>query len=109
MILTPGEYETKQVLNIRREPRITGSNIVGQLSAGTRRTIYSLITNDRGETWGRVSESDNAGIAEWVCIQNLNRKFMEQLTNEKPPVVSEVTRAEFDRLVKWAREKGYTG
>ena len=83
--LAEGVYEAISDVNIRREPRIVEykvgknfiTNRVGGISAGTQRMIHSLVTNSKGETWGRVSESDSAGIAQWICIQNPNRVFMK--------------------------------
>ena len=82
--LATGIYEAQTDVNIRREPRIVEykigknfiTNRVGGISVGTQRMIYSLVTNKDNSTWGRVSQSDSAGIAEWICIQNMNRVFM---------------------------------
>lgn len=102
-------YQTLQILNIRREPRITGSNKVGQLAAGTVREIYSTITNSNGETWGQVSLPDNAGIAQWVCISNINRVYMRPVTpsvDAAPIVGGDAWRKAID---SWARLKGFDG
>ena len=67
-------YECSSEVLIRRESRIVEyidpkskkpvTNVVGKLTQGTIREIYSTITDSKGATWGRVSESDAAGIAE---------------------------------------------
>jgi hypothetical protein len=66
---------------IRREPRIADSskstNRVGKLTLGTERRVYDFVTDKLNVTWGRVSESDAAGVAEWVCVHGLNRTYLE--------------------------------
>jgi hypothetical protein len=94
MNLSPGIYEATGNVNIRREPKIVEvklgnrfiTNRVGGISAGTQRMIYSLTTNKAGETWGRVSEADSAGVAEWICIQNINRVFMKPVDAPSPVI-----------------------
>lgn len=89
-ILPIGIYEAVSDVNIRREPRIVEyklgknfiTNRVGNIGVGTQRMVYSLITNKANETWGRVSEADSAGVAEWICIQNTNRVFMRPVESD---------------------------
>jgi hypothetical protein len=82
-----GIYQVTSDVFIRREPRIVEyqdtatkkpiSNVVGKLTIGTMRAIYDITTDKENATWGRVSFFDSAGIAEWVCIKNINRTFMK--------------------------------
>lgn len=110
MNLQPGLYEATSTVNIRREPRIVEgkvdgkfiSNRVGQIGLGTQRQIYSVLTNEKNETWGRVSEADSAGIAEWICIKSLNREFM-RLIFEAPSNLE----ARLNALEAWARTQGF--
>ena len=62
----PGIYVVQsETLLIRREPRITTSNQVGKLTAGTKRAVYVINVNDKDNSvWGRVSLYDSSGIAE---------------------------------------------
>lgn len=116
-ILKPGIYEAQKDVNIRREPKVVeyklGNNFitnrVGQINAGTRRTIYSLVTNEKGDTWGRVSESDASGVAEWICIQTLNTTFMRPLDvfEPSPSVPVFDLEARIAKLEVWAAGKGY--
>lgn len=114
-ILRPGIYEAQKDVNIRREPKVVEyklgnsfiTNRVGQINAGTRRTIYSLITNEKGDTWGRVSESDASGVAEWICIQTLNTTFMKPLDVVVEPAPSGDIEARLAKLEAWAVSKGY--
>jgi hypothetical protein len=80
-----GEYEVvSTVVRIRREPRILQDNITGKLTIGTRRRVYSVVTDKNNYTWGRISEPDAAGIAEWACIKDLNRIFMKCIEPDSP-------------------------
>lgn len=104
----PGIYEVISSLTIRREPRITSSNRAGSLTIGTRRQVYSVVTNPDNSTWGRISEPDAAGIALWMCLQNINRTFARHISDPPAPItdVGELT-ARFLKLENWAREQGY--
>lgn len=95
----PGIYEVISKVAIRREPRIVEyidpktkklvTNQVGLLSVGQKRAVYGILTAKDNTTWGRVSFHDSAGIAEWVCIQGINRgymKFLEPLKDAPAPV-----------------------
>ncbi len=74
----PGEYKVMStVLNIRKEPRITPTNKVGQLKLGDKRAIYEFTIDDKHQTWGRVSGYDSAGKALWICAEEINRKNLE--------------------------------
>lgn len=131
--LSPGLYEAQADVNIRREPRVVEykvagkfiTNRVGAINVGTQRIIFSLLTNDKGETWGRVSEADSAGIAEWVCVQNLNRRFMKPISSAVEvtapsgdavdALLDEIEKriaafdARLDALEAWARSQGFKG
>ncbi len=103
----PGLYEAATNVFIRREPRIVEGikhNRVGKLTTGTQRQIHSVVTNKDNTTWGRISEADSAGIAEWVCIQGLNRTFMKRIDKSDPAPDDRLT-----RLEAWARTQGYKG
>jgi hypothetical protein len=109
---TPGIYEVvSSVVAIRRQPRIVEyqdpkgklvTNQVGRLSAGTKRAVYDIYTDDNNFTWGRVSAHDSAGIAEWTCIKGLNReymKFLEPLKQHEPPPRTDLDTL-FERIKK---------
>lgn len=83
----PGLYEviSGNGLIVRKEPKITLWNKSGFLSFGARRQVYSVATNDKGETWGRVSESDAAGQALWICMQGLNRTYVKRIETPSEP------------------------
>lgn len=90
-----GIYEVISDVKIRREPDIVEvfkdgkliTNQVGFLKVGTHREVYSVLTKKDNTTWGRISESDAAGIAEWACIKGLNRTYMKFIKPlENPPV-----------------------
>ncbi len=100
----PGTYECISIVNIRREPKIGLTNIKGKLSVGTQRTIYSVITDNNNMTWGRVSLADSAGISEWVCIREINRKFMKFI-EPLPPIFE--TSERLEKLIAWAKTKGF--
>lgn len=105
--MEPGIYEVISDVKIRREPRIVEgrfTNQVGLLKTGTQRKVYSIMTQKDNSTWGRVSQSDAAGIAEWACIEGLNRVFMRFI---KPLEEEGVDR--LSRLEAWARTMGYNG
>jgi hypothetical protein len=115
-----GIYQVTSDVFIRREPRIVEyqnpatkkpvSNVVGKLTIGTMRAVYDITTDKENATWGRVSFFDSAGIAEWVCIKNINRTFMkftEPLENEPQNTSEFETR--LNKLEAWARTKGYIG
>ena len=110
----PGIYVVQsETLTIRREPRITTTNIVGRLSSGTQRAVYLIKVNDTDNSvWVRVSLYDSAGIAEWCCIKNINREFMKF---ESPldiayspipstPPVENVPKVQLDRI-EWKLDK----
>jgi len=100
-----GIYEAITRVRIRREPRIIPTNIVGVLDIGTQRQIFSIVTDGKNYTWGRISEADSAGIAQWTCIKGLNRTYMKLI--EPMREVDFLSRLE--NLEAWARTKGYTG
>lgn len=81
---------------VRREARIVENNKitnrVGKLSFSTTRRVYETITDKQNYTWGRVSESDAAGIAEWTCLEGLNRTYMECVEPDPDPVEALSTR-----------------
>jgi hypothetical protein len=100
-----GEYEVvSTVVRVRREPRILPDNITGRLTIGTRRRVLSVTTDKNNYTWGRVSEPDAAGIAEWVCIKDLNRTFMKCIEPDPEP---DDLRTQVLKLIAWARTLGY--
>jgi len=104
----PGLYEAIANVFIRREPRIVEGNTtnrVGKLTTGTQRQVHSIVTNPDNTTWGRISEADSAGIAEWVCIQGLNRSYMKPVTQ----VIDPDCMGRLSKLEAWARTKGYPG
>ena len=100
-----GIYEATTRVRIRREPRIIPTNIVGVLDIGTQRQIFSIVTDENNYTWGRISEADSAGIAQWACIKGLNRTYMKLIE----PVREVDFSARLKRLEEWARTKGYAG
>ena len=118
-----GEYEVISDVKIRREPQIVEryengkliTNQVGLLKVGTKRIVYSTLTKKDNTTWGRISEHDAAGIAEWVCIQGLNRTYMKLLkasTSEMDTTFDMMLMKhdrDLERLKEWARTQGYTG
>lgn len=102
----PGEYEIVSNVLIRREPRIIAGNVVGALNVGTQRQIYSTFTDTRNYTWGRISEADAAGIAEWICLRGTNRTFAQRLPD---PSNGKSFERRFSELEDWARTQGYKG
>lgn len=122
--IVSGEYEVISDVKIRREPQIVEryengklvSNQVGFLKVGTKKIVYSVLTKKDNTTWGRISEHDAAGIAEWVCIQGLNRTYLKLLkaSNDDSTDISfdmllMKHERELERLKEWARTQGYTG
>jgi hypothetical protein len=103
-------YVATQRLNIRREPRITSSNRVGELAAGTQREVHEVLPmNKDNQVWGRISEPDNHGIALWVCLENLNTKFMKPVGEASSPAVAS-TSGNWQREVDaFLRGLGYQG
>ena len=105
------EYIVISKVKIRREPKIVEyhedkkfiTNQVGLLDIGTKRTVYETITDAMNVTWGRVSESDAAGISQWVCIKGLNREYMKLV--QPIPEYDFLTR--IDKLEAWAKSQGY--
>lgn len=103
-------YTVISQVYIRREPKIVEvkqgkriiTNIVGSLNVGTSVLVFEKVTDKA--TWGRVSEPDSAGIANWVCIRTLNRAFLKE---QSVPVTSAESRLQ--SLEAWARTKGYSG
>lgn len=104
MNFEPGLYEVISNVNIRREPRILPENIVGKLTIGKQRTIYSVITDEHNYTWGRISFADAAGVSEWVCMKDINREFVKLVKSSGSTLDGRL-----ERLESWARTKGYTG
>lgn len=113
-------YEVISDVTIRREPRIVEyqdpatkkliTNAVGKLTIGTQREVYSTTVDKNNVLWGRVSESDAAGISEWVCIKGLNRTFMKIVDVGTSPVENLASvLMRLDALEKWARIQGYKG
>jgi hypothetical protein len=108
-------YEAIAEVNIRREPKIVEvkvgknfvTNRVGSINPGTQRIIYSTITDKDNSTWGRVSQADSTGIAEWVCIQNTNRVFMKAIIEQEFPIRTLTAWA--NEIDAWARSEGYQG
>jgi len=76
-----GNYKVvAATVNIRREPRIVNStptNVVGKLYRGDKRAVLDFSTDSAGFTWGRVSDYDAYGKANWICIQEPNKVFAE--------------------------------
>lgn len=114
----PGLYECVSPANIRREPRIVEyklgkvfiTNRVGLVPLGAQRQIHSIITDSSNRTWGRVSEADATGNAEWVCIRDINRDFMRPLTAAQPiPPAGSDYGTVVKALAAWARLQGYEG
>lgn len=104
---TPGDYEVISPVTIRREPRILNENAKGVLSIGTKRHVYSVITDEKNQTWGRVSESDAAGQALWICLKSINREYVKRLSVEPAP--DRDVMARLAALEEWARGQGYKG
>ncbi len=102
---TRGLYEVMTTLNIRREPRLLPANIVGRLTIGTQRQVYSVMTDANNTTWGRISETDSAGIAQWVCMKDINRQYVKSVSFVEVPTLE----SRFAALEAWARSKGYLG
>lgn len=108
-------YEAISEVNIRKEPKIVEikvgknfvTNRVGSLNTGTQREIFSFFTDSNNDTWGRVSQADATGIAEWVCIQNTNRTFMKPVNKIPEPIHSIFEWA--NEIDAWARSEGYQG
>lgn len=120
MNLAIGMYEAIDTVNIRKEPRIVESKIlgkwinnrVGQLDAGDQRMIYSIVTDSNNYTWGRVSQNDSAGVALWVCINTTNKVFMKPVDDYvtpvvNPPALSTEFISRFLALEAWAKTQGY--
>ena len=105
----PGIYEVMSTVNVRKEPRVTWTNKVGQKSAGTRVQVYSVQTNNDNSTWGRISEPDAAGVALWCCIQEVNRQFLKFVKPVEAPADTRIELLEkrLDKLTNWARVQGY--
>ena len=84
----PGSYKViSSLLNIRKEPRVTWTNIKGQLKMGDVRDVYEFITTPAtNDVWGRISEYDGAGKALWICAKNVNREFIELVPKTDPIV-----------------------
>lgn len=78
------KYITLQRLNIRRQPRITSSNRVGELDPGTQREVYETLVDAQNNTWGRISEPDNYGVSLWFMIKNINKEFARPVADEQP-------------------------
>lgn len=95
----PGMYEVISGggLIVRKEPKITAWNKIGFLSFGSRRQVYSVATNDKGESWGRISESDAAGQALWICLQGLNRTYAKRIETQSGDLAAHV--ADLERRV----------
>jgi hypothetical protein len=108
MAFEPGMYEAVTNVNLRREPRIVenadGNNRVGRLTIGTRREIFETVTDEDNMTWGRVSDFDSAGKAQWVCIVGLNRIYMQRI-----PLSNQLLESRLRSLETWARTNGYKG
>ena len=105
-----GIYEAQARVQIRREPRITGTNVTGAIDTGTQKYIYSIQTDAKSYTWGRISEPDSAGISLWVCIQIPNRTFMKFVqAGDDHPTGDATLESRVTALEAWARAKGYAG
>ena len=76
----PGEYEViSDTLNVRYEPRIASdnNNIQGRLVRRDRRPVYEFVTSFGGFLWGRISEIDEYGKAQWVCAKQPNKTYLK--------------------------------
>jgi hypothetical protein len=108
--MQPGLYEVISPVRIRREPRILPENVVGLLSVGMQRTIYSVITENDNSTWGRISFADSAGAAQWICMKTLNREFVKFVDGaDEPPDMLAMLAGKVSRLEDWAKTQGYKG
>ena len=92
------KYEVKSDVKIRRGVGIKEgvkdgkpyTNQVGLLSAGTQNVeILSTQVLTDNSLWGRFSEPDSSGIAQWICIKNINRTFMLPMADEFQPTDSD--------------------
>lgn len=110
MTYRPGLYKVvTEEVRIRREPRILSTNIVGRLKLGTERNVYDVTTDANNMTWGKISESDATGNAQWVCIEGLNRKYMQPVLEDIPIPHKTSIEYRLEAVEAWARTKGYTG
>ena len=105
-------YECISPVAIRREPRIIEyklgknfiTNRVGELNLGTQREVFSTLTDKTNVTWGRISAPDATGNAQWVCLSDINRVFMQKVERIEPVNSLE---QRLTRLEDWAATKGY--
>lgn len=102
-------YRALQTVNIRREPRITTTNRVGRIDAGTVREVYETIVDRNNWTWGRVSDYDNHGVAQWMCIRNVNTIFMTPVESGPDQAIEArvaAIEARVAAIEAWARGQG---
>lgn len=104
-------YRILRAVRIRKGAEIVenskGNNRVGLYKTGDIVTVYETLTDTDRRTWGRVSEPDPNGKANWFCIQELNGKYAEPVLPEPKPDSDLILR--LARLEAWARTQGYIG
>ena len=115
MSFEPGMYEVISPVIIRRVPRIIEyrdatkhliTNAVGSYELGTRVQIFSVLVDKDNAEWGRVSDTNATGQAEWICMKHLNRTFVKLLEASQ---TVENLRERLHNLEIWAQTKGYLG
>ena len=84
------KYKILRDVRIRREPRITSTNIRGLYTVGKIVDVFGEVSNSSGETWGQVSEPDATGVSLWICLRNINGKFAELIQESVIPVDNEL-------------------
>jgi hypothetical protein len=110
----PVLYKILQPVQVRREPRIIEyrlgksyiTNIVGMYSMGDIREVIDTQTDTQGRKWGRVSDPDPKGKADWFCIRTLTTIFAEPLVEDAAPKPKSYW---INAIDAWARLNGYTG
>lgn len=115
MSFEPGMYEIINRITIRRTPRIieytdltkhTITNVVGSYEVGTRVQVFSVLVDKNNSEWGRVSESNAIGQAEWICMKHQNHTSVKLLETS---VQMENVVERLHNLEIWARGQGYIG
>jgi hypothetical protein len=96
-MFSAGVHKAVSEVNIRRGPRavdrynpitkkLISSNQEGFLELGKVRTVLDFEVDEKNVVWGRISPHNAAGVALYVCMQGLNRTYMERLPEaEQPP------------------------
>ena len=109
------KYTCISPVDIRREPRIIETKIgknfytnrVGSLNLGTQRDVFETLTDKTNTTWGRLSEPDATGNAQWCALSTLNRVFMQRVEAEQLDSSANSLEQRLTRLEEWAATKGY--